>query len=366
MKVIKHIQDHGLESLTEFGISIKRYPEGLIVLNYNQIESPKTHPIVVECRGLIIDEEYNIVSRSFDRFFNYGENNTTFNPSISQVYEKVDGSLIKIYNWKGTWYISTRGTAFAESRVNGFDLTFKDMVWKALGVNTEPEFQNLLLDNLLDTDLTYIFEVTGMENRVVTRYEGYKLWFLNARNNLTGEYTRNSALVSMIFLPLCYPKLFEFSSVESCIETATALPDLQEGYVVYENGVPSCKVKSPAYVAVHFIRGEGLTPRRIAELVVINEQDEYLKYYPEDSVHFNKYIFGMAKLLEDIQLVYDKYRHMESQKEFAIGVKDYKFSFVLFEARKQKQVNAARVFNNFPVEGRAKLLIQTLEDSENA
>ena len=47
----------GVVSLeSEFGIQVKEYPEeGLYVFNYSQIESPKMHPIVMECRGLILN-----------------------------------------------------------------------------------------------------------------------------------------------------------------------------------------------------------------------------------------------------------------------------------------------------------------------
>ncbi len=75
MKVVDYLKKNGLAALeAEFAIKSKLYEEGLIVLNYDQIYSaPKAHPIVVECRGLILDTDFNVVSRSLDRFFNYGE-----------------------------------------------------------------------------------------------------------------------------------------------------------------------------------------------------------------------------------------------------------------------------------------------------
>lgn len=50
MKTIDFLKDNGIEALrTELAITVKEVDD-LLVLNYNQIESPKTHPIVVECR----------------------------------------------------------------------------------------------------------------------------------------------------------------------------------------------------------------------------------------------------------------------------------------------------------------------------
>lgn len=358
MKVIEYIKQNGLESLnTEFGINIKKYEEGLIVLNYDQINSPK-NDITSECRGLILDNEYNIVSRSFDRFFNYGENGATFNPSTSVAYEKIDGSLIKIYNWEGVWYVSTRGTAFAESKVNGWDLTFKDMVFKALQVESEYEFQDKC-DSWLNPTSTYISEITGIENRVVTRYNGYTLWLLAERENSTGMYFDVPKII-VDNVGFYQPKYFEFNSIESCIETAKHLPDLQEGYVIYEKRIPVCKVKSPAYVAVHHIRGEGLNPKRIAELVVINEHEEYLKYFPEDEKFFTPYIDALEFQLKSAQHHYYKHKDIENQKEFALEVKDYPYAALLFQARKMKEDNIKKIFNSGDTNQKVKFLLKVL------
>src|SRR4051812_14440572 len=103
MEVIKYLKQYGLKALEEeFSIKAKIYEEGLIVLNYDQIySSTKAHPIVAECRGLILDTDFNIVSRSFDRFFNLGEQpetQTDIDISKAVCMEKIDGSLIKIYH----------------------------------------------------------------------------------------------------------------------------------------------------------------------------------------------------------------------------------------------------------------------------
>lgn len=343
MQVLQYIKENGIQKLNEeFGIMVKFYEEGLYVLNYDQINSPKAHPIVVECRGLIIDHDFNIVSRSLDRFFNFGEQPDTqshLDWSKAECAEKVDGSLIKIYNWKGDWYCSTRGTAFAESNVNGFPLTFKDLVLKALDCN-EQEFQNRC-DFWLDTGITYVCEVTAVENRVVTRYDGYNLWSLTARNTQTGEFVKDGSIYNIGVKKI---KSFSFGSVEDCIDTAKGLPNLEEGYVVYQDGKPVCKVKSPAYVAVHHIRGEGLSPKRIMQLVLINEQEEYLNYFPEDENFFTPYVEALSYLLRRINTEWAQYGDIQDQKEFALWVKDLPFSAVLFQT-KQKKIDPCDVFH---------------------
>lgn len=76
LNVQQFLQTKSLEDLTaELGIRVTRHDQlPLIILNYDQIESPKANEIVVECRGLVLEEgTWEIVARSFRRFFNFGE-----------------------------------------------------------------------------------------------------------------------------------------------------------------------------------------------------------------------------------------------------------------------------------------------------
>ncbi len=143
METISFIQEHGLDALKEeLGIKIKPYEDfGIVVLNYSQIDSPKTHPVVMECRGLILDSEtFQPLCRTFKRFFNFGEAPETYVDFLienSVAYDKLDGSLIKIWYHPKTdrWYCGTRGTAFAEADVYGWPLYYYELVYRAMGVD---------------------------------------------------------------------------------------------------------------------------------------------------------------------------------------------------------------------------------------
>lgn len=334
MQVQKYLREFGLEKLeSEFAIKVKKYDEGLIVLNYNQIDSPKSHPIVMECRALILDHDFNVVSRSFDRFFNLDEvpeSQSHIDMKKATLHEKIDGSLIRIYFWNGKWNIATRGMAFAESAMNGFDITFRDLVLKALDVD-EQAFQ-CSCDDVLNEGVTYICEITSVENRCVKAYTGYTLHYLSARDNVTFQFLDATEQAKMLGMSI--PEKYSFDTIEACKEVVNNLKNLDEGYVLYQDGVPVCKIKSPAYCAVHLLRGEGLNPKRISELVLTGEQEEYLTYFPEDRAFIQPYV----DKLKDIQFVlvyaYANYREIESQKDFAIAIKNVKGSSVLFYARK--------------------------------
>lgn len=141
-----------------------------------------------------------------------------------------------------------------------------------------------------------------------------------------------------------FPKTYNFGSIESCIQAAKELKNLDEGYVLYQDGIPVCKIKSPAYCAVHLIKGEGLSPKRIAELVLTGEQDEYLTYFPEDKSFIQPYAEGLQSLLNELQGDFDKVSSLCTQKDFAIAVKGSKASGVLFKM-KQTGKNAKDTFN---------------------
>jgi len=92
----------------QFGIDTnvhKKY-NNLIQFTYNQIDSykVKAHPIVRESRGIILDsaDNWKVVARPFDRFFNYGENvdEDKFDWTSFVAQEKVDGSLMIVYHYR--------------------------------------------------------------------------------------------------------------------------------------------------------------------------------------------------------------------------------------------------------------------------
>ena len=359
METINYLKKNSIESLKSvLGINVKEYDD-LYVLNYNQIESPKIHPIVTECRGLILDKRFNVVSRSFDRFFNFGENGTGENCDFSKckIYEKLDGSLINVYYYKGNWNVSTRGTAFGETCVNDFNITFKELVYKALNISTQEEF-NAIFDSLklnCKDFYTFIFEVTSRENRVVTPYEGYTLWLLAVRDHSDGMYLDKDYLKEWAEENnIKFPKEYYFKSIDDCIKAIDELKDLKEGYVVYENigcsgineYVPMFKLKSPTYVAVHRLKGENLSPKRIIDLVNMNEHEEYLTYFEEDRKYFEPYIKAYDVLFDDIDWVWEKYKNVKDQKDFAMYVKDFPFASILFQKRKHQDQCFVHLFKS--------------------
>lgn len=254
-----------------------------VIFNYDMIHSDFSNPIVREARGIIfkLGAWNNPVCWAFNKFFNYGESHAEqLDWSTAFVTEKIDGSLIKMWwDWDGGWHISTNSVidaanaTIADVRVSNF----KEYFYKALS-NHYPH-QDFF--NLLDPDLTYIFELVGPYNRVVVEYDKPELFFLGARNKFTGEVLYCSE-ANRDYLELCaisLPKQYPLNSLADCINLANTYSWDQEGFVAADGSGHRVKIKSPAYVRAHFARNNNvITRRHLLRIILANEVEEFLCY----------------------------------------------------------------------------------------
>ena len=366
LNTVKYILQNGLDSLSnEFGIKIKNYPdEGIAILNYSMIDSPKYHPIVRECRSLIIENKYpyNIVSRSFDRFYNYSEcpDTNKFNFKDAVILDKIDGSLINVYYFNGKWHISTKGTAFGEAEtVTG--IKYRDLVLSVFDIDI---YKDILYPFNVDIkDLTFIFEVVSPHNRIVTPYKKTDLYLIGVRNKKTGiEFVYDHLQLWAETLDVKVPEIFNFNDYNLLVDRFREVSAFTEGYVCVDyNNNHRLKIKNPAYVNIHHIRDNGtLSSNRIVGLVWDGEEEEYLAYFPEDREFFAPYINAMEKLVVDIEDIYNKYKNIESQKEFALTIKDLSYKSLLFQLRAGRSIDDVllNVSKNFKI----NILTTLLED----
>jgi len=349
----KFIRKYGFATLNdEFGIKCKFYDDR-VVLNYSQIESPKFNSIVKECRGLILSNKapYNVISRSFDRFYNYNEDQNTklFNITNSICFSKEDGTLINVYHDGQKLCIATRYMAFAEGNVNMDDsLSYNDLV-----LQTDSDIFKKI-EQIHDFEkYTFIFELCTPYNRVVKRYTDNRLFLLAIRNKFTGEYLPENLINTFSFRR---PKIYSFKSYDEISKSMKNLPVLDEGYVCYDEKLNwRIKIKNPSYLAVAHIRDmNGLSIKRIVHLVWENEHEEYLSYFPEDRPLFQKYIDAYNNMMEDIDAQWNKYRHIKDRKEFAIAIKNLPIKDILFHLYSGKSLT--NKFKNVTSDYKIKLL----------
>lgn len=159
------------------------------------------------------------------------------------------------------------------------------------------------------------------------------------------------------------PRVYRFTSHEDMLQKVNNLPDLQEGFVLFDSeGEPVVKVKSKAYLKCHRLRGEGTpTPKRIMDLVIANETDEYLAIFPEDAGLFQPYMTAFYKGLDKVTEVYEDVKGIADQKEFAMAIKHLPYSPLLFTMRNKGDA-AYQAFNRLLAQGKYKFIETFLGD----
>jgi hypothetical protein len=373
LEVQKFLKENSVEELiNQFSIKVKHYPEdGLLLLNYDQLKSPKTHPVVMECRSLILDDiSFDIISQKFPRFFNLGEfpeSYSKFNWNNYHIMSKEDGSLVGVYYNPNTdnFEVSTRSMAKAEQEHDLFG-NWRMAILGAFGFDTEDDFQEywkkLVLPIPNHYTATFIFEFVSPLNRIVTPYTKNEMVLLGINTNGIEhgkdilEYTNNILSTNInVRLPEFYnlPK-----TPDSLIQEVNKLENLKEGFVLWdENNKIRIKLKSSAYLVAHAIRGETGRPTRknILNLILTGEDGEFITYFPEYAEMFNEANSDLLAFYDTLNNAWKDIYHIEDQKEFALMIKDRKESGIYFMAKKQK-LNPMSVFSNLPIEKQLKFL----------
>ena len=279
LKLLKLIRENvnweELLSNAPYCIKINR-SDGFIIFSYG-IESDFRIEVVRECRGIILDETdgYKPVCVPFFKFGNYGESYADdIDWKTAKVQEKIDGSLIKVWCYKGDWHVSTNKTISAETaRTNNDEDTFLNVFNKAWA-STGKQFSEL------NPDYTYMFELVSPQTRVVVPYEETKLYHTGTRDNNTLQELE-------LEIGIEKPKEFSIATIEDCIEAAKNLDRYHEGFVIVDSRWRRIKVKSPIYLAIHHILNNISSEKRIFNLIVSGEYVEVVSYYPEYADMFN-------------------------------------------------------------------------------
>jgi len=309
---------------------------GFTILNYSQYDSDFMINIVRECRGLIIDAECQPVCIPFFKFANYGEAYAdTLDWQTASIEEKIDGSLIKLWNYKGEWIISTNRTIFAKNAVLSTEgLAQDDSKYSNFAELFKAAADKAQLDyDRLDPDHTYMFELVSPFNKVVVSYESPAIYHIGTRNNI-------SLKEKDIDIGVQKPRVFSCDNLADLIEMASELSYNEEGYVVKDAGFKRLKVKSPAYVAAqHLITG--INQKRLLEIMKENETSEFLTYFPEYKREFAQLSLSVERLTNYIEEVHlDKIagRKFQSRKDYAEVVSQTLFPayfFMLYDGKVQ-------------------------------
>lgn len=239
-------------------------------------------PFLRECRGSIVDSEYNLVQYPFSKLHNFRKE--TGAPSWEDdlevdVVRKVNGFMVAIGNHKGTLLVSTTGS---------IDSDFVTIAKK----HVTPELEKFILDT--DGSFTFMFECCDPSDpHIVDEEPG--LYFLGCRENKFGSrilYTPNHEVWNSLGVKTIPVEYMTVGEIKEELKICR-----HEGFVMYHlkqcsNGSwiqEATKWKSPYYLIKKlFMRGniEKLLAKDIKETI-----DE--EYYPlVDAISANREEFS--------------------------------------------------------------------------
>jgi tRNA splicing ligase len=323
-----------------------------VILNYSQIDSPKNSPIVQECRGLVLDRNTGkIIAKGFNRFFNYGECDTDKNFDFEgcTATHKEDGSIILLYYYNGEWRVNTRNS-YADGYVVDGVMTWRQLfdealnqVWKkTYGDNVKYPYIHRL-----DKSCTYVLELCSRYNKVVKDYPNPKLFLLSIFLNDGKEFSEDFITSEAAYLGLSRPK---YVTLKNVLEATAYIGNLSkddptfEGLVLRSKDGERVKIKSQTYVALHRLcNNHQLTVERVYDIVSTGEISEMVTYFPEFAQIFERGLEYYNQIIEQGKELYTRNNHLESQKDFALAVKNSPFAALAFALRKYGSIETDTV-----------------------
>lgn len=339
LQIQQYLRTHGLEKTVENFKLIHKVKGDLNMFKYNQIESNYALEEVQESRGLILDAANNwaVVCYTFHKFFNTQEGFAhPIDWNNCKVYKKEDGSILQMYFYNNEWHVATSGTIDADTYSNDGLISFKDLFWKTVLIHykmTKEQFTDKF-----DTNYCYAFELCTPFNLVITQHKSYRLIFLGLRNKLT---LHEEIIEQEKFNWLQIPETFDLNNIEEVTNSLVGKDWQDEGYVVCDINFNRQKIKNPAYVAVHHLKGN-LGAHHVMQVIKDNDLDEFFIYCPERKDEVTQLKIGYDKLLWTIESQYKtflKNGEYESDKDFALDVQAKiarPFHGVMYSVRKNK------------------------------
>ena len=300
-----------LKKYMEDGLVVKQDHPTLPLSVYNYSRTCQYHnkwdEVTLACRGLILDDEGNVVASSFTKFFNYEEviwtNQIPEKGDYVYIQDKVDGSLGTLFYYNDEWHLATKGSFESEQATKGMEI-----------IKSKYNLGAFM------TDMVYICEIIYPENRIVVDYNGEeKVVFLSVTSQ--GEelhWTTAKAVFHASGIP-----------EEDLVKTEQHFafgPELyrslkakneanKEGFILrFQPGNFRMKIKFEDYVRLHRIL-TGFSSKDIWEILMKGEDLEpFLEKVPDE---FDKWVrskvlnfqYTMYSIRERCGKIHDYFRY---------------------------------------------------------
>lgn len=255
-------------------VSMRPAGEGIFVLKYKKsvFYDNLWNDFLEECRGTIVDKEFNIVSYPFTKVYNYGvEAKAPVLPDTEQVtaFRKVNGFMVAMTWYNGDVLVSTTGSTDSDYVGYAKEMMLKHMSWADWQI-------------VLSTDdmrgMTFMFEcVHPSDPHIIPENAG--MYILGYRENVLGSKVGHDP-----FMLQDLQAMFNCYKPDSVTTNMVRLKQLakeckHEGFVFYTEDGRSAKIKSPYYLTSKWVARNPRTDKLVnMEADIKKNLDE--EYYP--------------------------------------------------------------------------------------
>jgi T4 RnlA family RNA ligase len=296
-----------------FVIKNKHPTEDLYIYNYTQKTQFERvwNSVTLACRGLILDENYNIVARPFPKFFNLGEFENQEIPNLKfDVFEKMDGSLGILYFHNNQAFIASRGSFNSDQSIKANEL-----------LNSK---YATCLSNL-DQTKTYLFEIIYPENRIVLDYGEEEFLVLLA---IIDTQTGNEFPLE----DLGFPVVKKYNGIDDIHKLKALEISDKEGFVIQYSNNYRLKIKFSEYLRLHRIITQVSSINIWEYLKTEQSLDEVLEKVPDEFFDWVKNTKN--KLISEFETIENQckldFKILETQKETALYFLTCKYPTILF------------------------------------
>ena len=290
------------EMARAFGLKVSRHEtyRQLFQFVYSATNSNLSHPLVSECRGIIVEYAngaWNAVAIPFFKFFNMGDARAgNFDWENFHVTEKLDGMFVFAYPYDGEWQIATQSVLDGSNCLSSGE-TVRQAFFR---IAADQGLQLPPADNG-ELPMVYMFELLSPSVQVVVRIEAERLICLGARNMLTGaEIDAVSCCQSTGWLSA--PR-FSMSRLEAEEAARTMNGAQSEGFVLTDGRFNRLKLKAPSYISLGHLKGAGaqngqLSPLQLTKIIVGGHDDEVVLAFPALGPRIGLYRAELQRLKE--------------------------------------------------------------------
>ncbi len=229
-------------------VNMKEAGNGLFVLKYKKkvFYDNLWNDYIAECRGTIVDKDFNLVAYPFTKIYNYGiekEAPVLADDTKVTAFRKVNGFMVAMTVHNGELLVSTTGST---------DSPYVSMAKEMMVTHAPLADWLMVLGTADNVGMTFMFECVHPEDpHIVPEKSG--MYLLGYRENVFGSKVGHDPFVlkDLAIMLNCY-------TAESVTTNMARLKQMakeckHEGFVFYTDDGVSAKIKSPYYLTSKWV-----------------------------------------------------------------------------------------------------------------